>query len=71
MKILYLKTFCDVLLDRLVGEDAGRIIFAHPVDQFSAHIEGRPHLEPIVFPEEDVLKAGAQSKELIPYAPSR
>jgi hypothetical protein len=69
--IVVCKDFVGKLLDRLLWEDAGRIIFIHTADQFAAHTAGRPHLEPVGFPEEDVFSRKGESGELEPYALSR
>jgi len=74
--IVVCKDFRGEFLEMVLWEDAGRTVFVHTKDQFSAHSAGSPHLEPVGFPIEDVFvcKTGKESGkvgkgDLGPYCP--
>jgi hypothetical protein len=68
-QIVVCKDFRGDLLEMVLWEDSGGLIFVHSLDQFSAHTAGNPHLEPVGFPVEDVFKKNEASGELEPYCP--
>jgi hypothetical protein len=68
--VIVCKDFMGKFLEMRIWEDLGQIVFVHNSGQFSAHMSGNPHLEPVGFPVEDVFKRDGSGK-LIPYALSR
>jgi hypothetical protein len=70
------KDFIGDMICLIVWEDSGALIFVHTADQYKAHSEGLPHLDPVGFPVEDVFLWKAESEsgnldrnELEPYCP--
>ncbi len=39
----------------IILEDSSSLISVHSEDQFKVHVDGRPHIEPVGFPAEDVF----------------
>lgn len=70
-QIVVCKDFISDELIRLVWEDSEALIFVHTEDQFKAHEDGLPHLEPVGFPIEDVFMRDDGTGDLVPYALSR
>ena len=54
-QIVVCKEFNGSMIDALVWEDSGSLIFIHTEVQFKAHLAGLPHLEPVGFPVDDVF----------------
>ncbi len=53
-QVVVCRDFTGEKLARKVWEDSGRIIYVHTEDQYIAHEQDRPHLQPVGFPREDV-----------------
>jgi len=49
------KGFDGDALELVVWEDSSSLIYVHSEDQFEARMNGRPHLESVGFPVEDVF----------------
>jgi hypothetical protein len=54
-QLVVCRDFMGELLVRKVWEDSARLVFVHTDDQFIAHEQGRPHLDPVGFPRGDVF----------------
>ena len=54
-QVVVYKYFIGDMNSLIVWEDSEALIFVHTADQYKAHEDGLPHLEPVGFPVQDVF----------------